>query len=220
MTVQWNPLVDLALALRNALGVWAYPPLSALIVMLISIIVSLTSNLVNRRFIDYDRLKRSREAINDWQAMKKQAKAETDPKIKRKLELKVKRRERYVMKLQTEVSKQSCMPMLFTIVPFMLVFTIMNGIFIVPAGPDAWSFPIYGPVLYSPLNFAAVLGPLGNGFGWQLFQWPWGTANMYIPPGGMGLTYIYWYIICSFTMNMVIQKILGTSMTTGMGPGM
>ncbi|GEM_PF-6350978 len=220
MIVQWNPLIDLAIILRNALGAWAYPPFSALVVMLISVIISLTSNLVNRHFVDFDRLKRSREAINEWNAMKKQAKEVTDPKTKRKLELKIKRRERYIMKLQTDVSKQSCMPMLFTIIPFMLTFTIMNGIFIVPPGPDAWSFPVYGPVLYSPLNFASVLGPFGNGFGWQLFQWPSGTAGMYIPDGGMGLTYVYWYIICSFTMNMVIQKILGTSMTPGMGSGM
>lgn len=220
MTVQWNPLIDLALILRNALGPWVYPPFSALIVMLISVIISLTSNLVNRRFVDFDRLKRSREAINEWNAMKKQAKEVTDPKLKRKLELKIKRRERYIMKLQTDVSKQSCMPMLITIIPFMLTFTIMNGIFIVPPGPEAWPFPTYGAVLYSPLNFAQVLGPFGNGFGWQLFQWPSGTAGFYIPDGGMGLTYIYWYIICSFTMNMVIQKILGTSMTPGMGTGM
>jgi uncharacterized membrane protein (DUF106 family) len=220
MTVQFNPLVDIALAIRNALGVWAYPPLSALIVMLISIIISLTSNLVNRRFIDYDRLKRSREEINKWQAMKKQAKEETDPRTKRKLELKVKRRERYIMKLQTDVSKQSFIPMLITIVPFMLVFAIMNGVFIMPPGPYAWDFPVQSPVLYSPLNFAQLLGPLGGGFGFQDWQWTWGVGNIYIPPGGMGLIYIYWYIICSFTMNMVIQKFLGTSMTTGMGPGM
>lgn len=213
MTVQWNPLVDLAVILRNALGPWAYPPLSALIVMLISLIISLTSNLVNRRFIDYDRLKRSREAINEWNAMKKRAKEETDPKTKRKLELKVKRRERYVMKLQTEVSKQSCMPMLFTIVPFILIYTVMNGVFVDP-GITFPGMAIAGPVLWSPLNFAQVLGPLGLGFGWQQGQWP------NVPVGGMGMLYIYWYIICSFTMNMVIQKILGTSMTTGMGPGM
>lgn len=218
--MQWNPLVDLALAIRYALGPWAYPPLSALIVMMISVIISLTSNLVNRRFIDYDRLKRSREEISKFNEMKKQAKAETDPRTKRKLEIKVKRRERYIMKLQTDVSKQSFIPMLITIVPFMLVFTIMSGIFVVPPGPDAWPFPVAGPVLYSPLNFADFLGPFGNGFGWQIWQWPWGVANMFIPPGGMGLVYIYWYIICSFTMNMVIQKMLGTSMTSGMGMGM
>jgi uncharacterized membrane protein (DUF106 family) len=210
-----NIFIDIATAIRGALGVWAYPPLSAVVVILVSILISLTSNLVNRRFIDYDRLKRSREEINKHNEMKKKAKQETDPKARRKLELKIKRRARYVMKLQGDVSKQSFVPMLITIVPFMLVYTIMNGVFVDP-GIAFPGFAVPSPVIWSPINFAAVLGPFGNGFGWQIGQWV--ETGLYfpgVPFGGMGLLYIYWYIICSFTMNMVIQKFLGTSMTTG-----
>jgi uncharacterized membrane protein (DUF106 family) len=210
-----NILIDIAIAIRSALGVWAYPPLSALIVLLISVIISLTSNLVNRRFIDYDRLKRSREEINKYNDMKKKVKQETDPKARRKLELKIKRRERYIMKLQGDVSKQSFVPMLITIVPFILIYTTMNGVFVDP-GVAFPGFAIPSPVIWSPLNFASVLGPFGNGFGWQFGQWvDTGFYSPGVPFGGMGLLYIYWYIICSFTMNMVIQKFLGTSMTTG-----
>ena len=203
-----NILIDIALGIRIALGPWAYPPLSALVVLFVSLSISLTSNLINRHFIDYERLGRARTEIKKWQDMKQQASKETDPKLKRKLDLKVKRRERYVMKLQTETSKQSFLPMMITIIPFFLVFAIMNGIFM-----DPFTFPgqvIPGPVLYSPLNFVQILGSFGLGFGFQYEQWP------LIPLGGMGLFYIYWYIICSFTMNLIIQKFLGTSMTTGM----
>ncbi len=208
-------LIDIAVAIRNALGVWAFPPLSALIVLLISVVISLTSNLVNRRFIDYDRLKRSREEINKYNEMKKRVKQETDPKARRKLELKIKRRERYIMKLQGDVSKQSFVPMLITIVPFILIYTIMNGVFVDP-GVAFPGFAVPSPVIWSPLNFASVLGAFGNGFGWQFGQWvDTGFYSPGVPFGGMGLLYIYWYIICSFTMNMVIQKFLGTSMTTG-----
>jgi uncharacterized membrane protein (DUF106 family) len=209
--------IEIAVAVRAALGAWAYPPLSAVVVLLVSIIISLTSNLVNRHFIDYDRLKRSREEINKYNAMKKQVKEETDPKARRKLQLKIKRRERYIMKLQGEVSKQSFIPMLVTIVPFMLVFTIMNGVFVDPG----LAFPpnaIPAPVLWSPLNFAQLLGPFGLGFGWQFGQWVvTGPYFPGVPFGGMGMLYIYWYIICSFTMNMIIQKILGTTMTSAYG---
>jgi uncharacterized membrane protein (DUF106 family) len=213
-----NILIDIAVAIRAALGLWAYPPLSALVVLLISIIISLTSNLVNRHFIDYNRMKRSREEINKYNAMKKQVKEETDPKARRKLELKIRRRERYIMKLQTDVSKQSFIPMIVTFVPFILVFTIMNGVFVDPG----LAFPpnaIPAPVIWSPLNFAQLLGQFGLGFGWQSGQWiAVGPYHPGVPLGGMGLLYIYWYIICSFTMNMVIQKLLGTSMTTGLSP--
>ncbi|MDO8056975.1 MAG: EMC3/TMCO1 family protein [Candidatus Hermodarchaeota archaeon] len=203
-----NILIDIALGIRIAMGPWAYPPLSAVVVLLVSVAISLTSNLINRHFIDYERLGRARTEIKKWQDMKRQASQETDPKLKRKLDMKVKRRERYVMKLQTETSKQSFLPMMITIIPFMLVFAVMNGIFVDPFTYPGQAIP--GPVLYSPLNFAQLLGSFGLGFGWQYGQWP------LIPLGGMGLLYIYWYIICSFTMNLVIQKFLGTSMTTGM----
>ncbi|MFW9831085.1 MAG: EMC3/TMCO1 family protein [Candidatus Thorarchaeota archaeon] len=205
-----NILIDFAVAIRLALGVWAYPPLSAIVVLIVSVAISLTSNLINRRLIDYNRLNRSREEIKKWQDMKKRASQETDPRTKRKLDLKVKRRERYVMKLQGEVSKQSFLPMLVTIIPFMVVYTVMNGAFVDP-GLTFPSYAIPGPVLWSPLNFAQLLGPFGMGFGWQYGQWP------FVPLGGMGLLYIYWYIICSFTMNLLIQKFLGTSMGTGFG---
>ncbi len=201
-------LINLALTIRLMLGPWATPPLSAVVVLLVSVTISLVSNLVNRHFIDYNRLKRAREEIKKWQDMKRQAKEETDPRMKRKLDLKVRRRERYIMKLQGEVSKQSFLPMMVTFIPFVLVYTIMNGVFVDPG----ITFPpsaIPGPVIWSPLNFAQLLGPLGLGFGWQYGQWPG------VPLGGMGLLYIYWYIICSFTMNMIIQKFLGTSMQTG-----
>lgn len=202
--LQINIFGEFLFNLRMMLGAWAYPPLAAIFVLIVSILVALTSNLVNRRFIDYDRLKRSRTEIKKWQDMKRQVSQETDPKAKRKLELKVKRRERYIMKLQGEVGKQSCFPMLITIIPFFLVFTLMNGIFVDPLTIPGVAAP--GPVIYSPLNFAQILSFLGAGFGYQYGQWP------NIPIGGMGLFYIYWYIIVSFTANMLIQKFLGTSM--------
>ncbi len=217
MIVVQNIFMDIAVAIRIALGPWAYPPLSAIVVLLVSVAISLTSNLVNRRLIDYDRLTRSREEINKYNEMKKQVKKETDPKARRKLELKIKRRQRYVMKLQGDVSKQSFVPMLVTIVPFMLVYTIMNGVFIDP-GLAFPPYPIPAPVIWSPINFADFLGPFGTGFGWQFGQWvDFGPYYPGVPFGGMGLLYIYWYIICSFSLNMVIQKWLGTTMTSGMG---
>ncbi len=212
ITVQ-NIFIDIAVALRGGLGVWAYPPLSAIVVLLVSIIISLTSNLVNRRFIDYDRLRRSREEINKYNEMKKRVKDEKDPRVRRKLELKIKRRERYILKLQGDVSKQSFVPMLITIIPFILIFTIMNGVFVDPG----LAFPpsaVPAPVIWSPLNFGQLLGPFGMGFGWQYGQWiDYGLYTPGVPFGGMGLLYVYWYILCSFTMNLVIQKVLGTSMT-------
>ncbi len=206
-----NILVDIALILRgalNAIGL-AYPPGSALLVLLISVTMAFITNIVNKRFIDYDRLRRSRAEVSKWQEMKREAGKATDERVKRKLLLKVKRRERYITKLQGDIGKQSFMPMLVTIVPFILIFTIMNGIFIddVTFAPAA----IPGPVIISPLNFTQILGQfglgLGHGFGYT-------TVNgIAIPLGAQGLFYVIWYMICSLLGNMIWQRILGTSMT-------
>lgn len=203
MIVQVNPLVDIAITLRLLLGPWAYPPLSAVTVLMVSVTMALATNMLNRRLINYERLRRSRAEISKWQNMKKEVDRTTDPRLKRKLQLKIKRKERYMTKLQAEIGKQSFKPMLVTIIPFMLVFAIMNGIFINDTGPD----PVPGPVLYSPLHFGQVIGQFGWGFG--------------LPPGefgvpilaGQGIFYIFWYIIVSFNANMIFQRILKTSMT-------
>ena len=206
--MQINFLVQLAVFLRTILGPWAHAPLAAVTVLVVSVVMALLTNLVNRHFIDYERMRRARTEVNKWQAMKKEAAAATDERVKRKLLLKVKRRERYVMKLQGNIGKQSFMPMLVTLVPFMLVFAIMNGIFLndtlVPGGI------VFAPVLYSPLNFGQLLGGFGVGFGWLPGQYPGIPAE-----AGQALTYLIWYVLVSFAANLLIQRILGTSMTPG-----
>jgi uncharacterized membrane protein (DUF106 family) len=199
-----NFLIDIAIILRTVMGPFAVVPWSALTVLLISVTMAFITNMVNKQFIDYERLRRNRAEVSKWQEMKREAAKATDERVKRKLLLKVKRKERYITKIQGDIGKQSFMPMLVTIVPFILIFTIMNGIFIddVTFAPAA----IPGPVLISPLNFAHILGQFGLGFGHQ-------NPLYGIPIGAQGLLYIFWYMICSLLANMIWQRVLGTSMT-------
>ena len=204
-----NPLIDIALYLRAAMGIFAYPPWSALIVFLVSVTMAFVTNMVNKQFIDYDRLRRNRAEVSKWQEMKREAEKATDERVKRKLLLKVKRRERYITKIQGEIGKQSFMPMIVTIVPFILIFSILNGIFIddVTFAPAA----LPGPVIISPMNFAQILGSFGLGFG---HGFGYTTVNgIPIPFGAQGLFYVIWYMVCSLLANMVWQRVLGTSMT-------
>ncbi len=203
MIVQVNPLVDIAVALRVLLGPWAYPPLSAVTVLLISVLMALITNLVNRRLINFERLRRSREEMRKWQEMKREVTKTDDPRLKRKLQLKIRRKERYMNKLSGELGKQQFKPMMVTIIPFMLVFAIMNGIFI----NDTVSPAIPYAVIYSPLHFGQVLGQFGMGFG--IAPGEFGVPIL----AGQGLFYIFWYIIVSITANMLFQRILKTSMT-------
>lgn len=211
--MQINLLAQLAIALRTILGPWAQAPLAALTVLVVSVLMALMTNLVNRHFIDYERMRRARTEVNKWQAMKRAVASTTDEREKRRFLLQIKRRERYIMKVQGEIGKQSFMPMIVTLVPFMLVFAVMNGIFLndtyIPGSI------IYAPVIYSPLNFAQLLGSLGVGFGYLPEQHYPG-----VPPGvGQALTYIIWYVLVSFTANMLFQRVFGTSMTPGAGSG-
>ncbi len=199
-----NPLIDIAIILRTLMGPFATVPWSALTVLLVSVTMAFITNMVNKRFIDYDRLKRAKAEVSKWQEMKREAGKTADERVKRKLLLKVKRRERYITKLQGDIGKQSFMPMLITMLPFILIFTIMNGIFVdvITFAPSA----VPGAVIISPLNFGQILGPIGLGLG---HQYP-----LYgIPLGAQGLLYMIWYMLCSLLANMVWQRILGTSMT-------
>lgn len=208
--MQINFLVLLAVALRQLLGPWAQAPLAAVTVLSVSVLMALLTNLVNRHFIDYGRMRRSRTEVNKYQAMKREAAAATDERVKRKLQLRIKRRERYIMKLQGDIGKQSFMPMIVTLLPFMLVFAIMNGIFLNDTLIPPVVVPV--PVIYSPLNFAQLLGAFGIGFGWFPGQYP-GIPSVV----GQALTYIIWYVLVSFAANLIIQRILGTSMTPSTG---
>jgi uncharacterized membrane protein (DUF106 family) len=207
--MQVNFLVQLALALRAILGPWAQAPLAALTVLGVSVLMGLITNLVNRHFIDYERMRRARTEVNKWQAMKREAAAATDEREKRRLLLQIRRRERYIMKIQGDIGKQSFMPMIVTLVPFMLVFAIMNGIFLNDTLIPGVVIPT--PVLYSPLNFAQLLG----GFGVQLGYLPEQGYPGVPPVVGQALTYLFWYILVSFAANMVFQRVFGTSMTPG-----
>ncbi len=200
-----NFLIDIAIILRTVMGPFATIPWSALTVLLISVTMAFITNMVNKRFIDYDRLRRSRAEVSKWQEMKREAGKTADERVKRKLLLKVKRRERYITKLQGDIGKQSFMPMLVTIVPFILIFTIMNGIFI-DDSLLVFPAPVPGVVLIGPLNFSQLLGPFGLGLGH--------SHPLYgIPIGAQGLFYVIWYMICSLLANMIWQRVLGTSMT-------
>ena len=201
--MQVSPLVLVALALRQALGPFAHPPLSAVTVLLISIVMALITNLVNRHFIDYNRLRRYREEINKWQSMRREAETTTDERLRQKLLLRVKRRERYIMRLQSEVAKQTFKPMMVTFIPFMLTFFILNGVFI---DDVTFSSPVYAPVVISPLNFGSLFGFFGLAFGWSYGQYPG------IPPGGQGLFFVWWYVIVSFTANLMFQRIFKTGL--------
>jgi uncharacterized membrane protein (DUF106 family) len=203
MVVQVNPLVDIAIVLRIFLGPWAYPPLSAVTVLIVSVMMALITNLLNRRFIDYERLRRSRQELKKWQDMKREVARTTDPRAKRKLQLKIKRKERYMTKLQADMGKQSFKPMMMTIIPFMLLYAIMNGIFV----NDTVNPAILSPVIYAPLHFGQVLGSFGWGFGFLPGEY--GVPLL----AGQGLFYIFWYIIVSITANMIFQRILKTSMS-------
>ncbi|MCK4785683.1 MAG: hypothetical protein KAV87_18150, partial [Desulfobacteraceae bacterium] len=98
--MQANPLIDIAIILRDLMGPFATVPWSALTVLLVSVTMAFITNMVNKRFIDYDRLKRAKAEVSKWQEMKREASKTADERVKRKLLLKVKRRERYITKLQ------------------------------------------------------------------------------------------------------------------------
>jgi uncharacterized membrane protein (DUF106 family) len=157
------------------------PPWSAIVVLLITMAMSTFTALVTRKVTDQAKLQRYRKEISEWRKMMSEAKKTKDEK----LTLEVNRRSKIIQRMNTEVGKQSFKPMLVFIVPFLSFWFLLNsfyGLRIVALIPYYLGLiPIVGTLAGVSLNGGSVFG----------------------------LTLFGWYIFCSFSFGMMINRILG-----------
>ena len=167
--------------------------LSFFLVIIISLALSFSTNLMTRKVTDVKRLKRYQVEVDKWKQQEKIAKNAENPN--RKLMIKVGRKKKYIEKLQRNMATERLKPSLFTFVPYILLFVILSRFVFV-----------YYPVAIFPFNLGKV--PILNMF--FLF-----LGNLSVPnPIVNGVIFYYygWYSICLFTFNMIVQRILGTKL--------
>jgi len=179
----WVPVVQKQVS-ENFFG-------SFIMVIVISLILSLSTNLMTKKVTDVKRLKRYQVEVDKWKQQEKIAKNAENPN--RKLMIKVGRKKKYIEKLQRNMATERLKPSLFTFVPYILLFLILSR----------FVFVFY-PVAIFPFNMGKV--PILNMF--FIFLGDLSVPN----PIANGVIFYYygWYSVCLFTFNMIVQRIMGT----------
>nr|MDO8134990.1 EMC3/TMCO1 family protein [Candidatus Njordarchaeum guaymaensis] len=161
------------------------PPWSAIVVLLVTMGMSTFTALITRKVTNQAKLQRYRKEISEWRKMMAEARKTKDEK----LTLEVNRRAKIIQRMNTEVSKQSFKPVAVFFIPFMLIWWILSSIFgarIVALIPyNLGLIPFIGSMAGTSLNGGSVFG----------------------------LSFFGWYIFCSFSFGMMINRILGVRLT-------
>ena len=156
---------------------------------------------ITTKVTDQSKLRRYRKEISEWRKMMQEARKTGDEKMA----LEVRRRSKIIQNMQKQVSSQSLKPTLIFIVPFLIIFFILSA--------------FYGrlPVAAIPFNLGLLqpiplFGPLI--FGLTAASPPSGIASTY------ALTYVGWYLFCSYALQAVINRLFGVSLGGFGTPGM
>ncbi|MHA2295934.1 MAG: EMC3/TMCO1 family protein [Candidatus Hodarchaeales archaeon] len=200
--VFFSSLLDIPNVILTTINL-SRPFLSSLFIFCVSVGVSIFSVSVSRKLIDVDKLKRMNVEIKRHNALKMKAMRGTDNIAIKKYEL-----EKDEMgKLQREMMKMRFKPMLYTIIPLMLVFALMNGyygaVYVDPEtgqpGPDpVTGTRIVAAILPFPFIESLIIFPLG----WNVHN----AAGNFLY---FQMSYIGWYFTISISVGAVIQKIAG-----------
>lgn len=140
--------------------------------------------MVNKRLLDIPRLRRITAEVQAWSSDYFKAQRNKDTKALEKLN----KKKDYIDKMRSEMMSQQFKPTLVFALPLLVLFYFLNLFY--STLPVAW-LP-FEPV--PPFNTWAHCS---------------GTAPVlcYAP-------FYLWYLICSFTSYQVVQRLMGTSMTT------
>jgi len=169
---------------------------SFFLVMIISLVLSISTNLMTKKVTDMKRLKRYQVEVDKWKQQEKITKKLAEEGTpNRKLMIKVGRKKKYIEKLQRNMATERLKPSLFTFVPYIVLFFILSR----------FVFVNY-PVAIFPFNMGKV--PIINMF--FIFLGDLSVPNPIV--NGVIFYYYGWYSVCLFTFNMIIQRILGTKL--------
>ncbi|MBX5326547.1 MAG: EMC3/TMCO1 family protein [Candidatus Bathyarchaeia archaeon] len=144
-------------------------PNSTIFVFLLALLLTLITSLANRLLTNREQLKSWRKEISDWQKEFNEARKSGD---KKQLE-KVMRRQKQVMQIQSKMFTQQMKVSLIFIIPFFLIWTWLNGLYVVDGNlvavayfPGVGGIPVFYWYLLCSLSFGALISRLlGLGIG-------------------------------------------------------
>lgn len=164
-------------------------PTSTIFILCLSILMAFLTFLINRRLTSKERLEQLKawqREISAWRSDFNKARRTGDKKLLKK----VQKQEKRIKQLQAKALSQS-LQSYKTLPIFMFLFILV------------W-LPLTGRI---PLPFLHSV---------QLFEAPFsgGEVVAYLPwfDGAMPLSFISWYVICSFAAGILISRVFGLGM--------
>jgi len=182
--VEWMTSID-----------WNQRPQSAAVIAVTAIFVAIISTAITRLVTNVDELKESMQKVNEWNKRKKQAMQTAD----KKLWLSVKRDEERIKKMQSSMMFKRMKPMLFTTIPFLLIFAILRNAF--PTVPN-------------------YISDVGHYYAWLPFnlgefpyigQNPWLGSEKFDGKTYSKASFTIWYFISAFAFGSIISRIFGVT---------
>ena len=174
---------------------WNQRPASAAVIAVTAVLVAILSTMITRLVTDVDALKESMQKVNEWNKRKKQAMQTAD----KKLWLSVKRDEERIKKMQSSMMFKRMKPMLFTTIPFLLIFAILRN-----------AFPVVGNYISADGHYYAWL-PFNLGdFPW-IGQSSWLGQEEFNGKVYSKASFTIWYFISAFAFGSVISRVFGVT---------
>jgi uncharacterized membrane protein (DUF106 family) len=156
--------------------------------------------ILTTKVTDQSKLRRYRKEISEWRKMMQTAQKTGDEKMA----LEAKRRSRIIQNMQKQVASQSFKPTLIFIIPFFIIFIILSTFYgRAPVAAIPYNLGLLQPI---PLFGQLIVG-------YTAASPPSGYASTY------ALTYIGWYLFCSFSLQAIINRLFGVSLGGFGGPG-
>lgn len=212
-------LFDFLDPIRDAFETWlistgaTLPPNSTLFMVLMSIVVSGFSGIINRLVLDLDQLAKDSEEMQKHTKMKTKAKETADRKLWRQVQ---KNDDRF-SQLQKKTMMKRMMPSLLTIGPFYFVFNTLRHAFQDEQNLKFNQYVLDGTCIDSSCGVSAVL-PFHVPDSFPLIgSWfsPYAMDNT-LSVAGFG----FFYFLSAITTSMVIQKLFGINLSGMQNPGM
>ncbi|MCX8204599.1 MAG: EMC3/TMCO1 family protein [Candidatus Nezhaarchaeota archaeon] len=121
----FEQLADIGLWIRQALGPWAEPPLSAVTIVAVCSVLTLIHFGTQRAMVNVKELAEHYREVAEWRKEFFKARRTGDHKLMAKLM----KRQAYINKLSAEIAAKMTKPMLIYIIPLWIIFLILYNVF-------------------------------------------------------------------------------------------
>jgi len=193
------------------------PPWSALFLLIVSLIVSSITGLINRLLLDMEEIEKKSAEMKEHQERKKKAMETAD----KKLWIKVKREEDRFMDLQKDIMIKRMLPSFITMGPFIFFFTTLRSAFQHQPNFDMNYYCTEGIKKCDPTSSNVREGALVV-LPYKMHNLPliggWFSPyanNPNLSVAGFG----FWYFLSAIMVSTLIQRLFGINITGMQNPG-